>query len=394
MPFCSNCGLSISATATFCATCGAKVIVEAPVNDPEPQPAPPASKGWLSDDDWSPGEQATPSHAVPGVDGGALASPGVQTAEPPTASYGAGDGYSGTGYAPAPAGYYAGAGAYGGESGYADTGGYAPGGGYVPAYAGADDYSSPTGYGYPPAVQPAGPLAASTLALGGSSRLLKIWAGVIGVLILLGMIEGITLRQSVAGAFKSIRFVTAQEYASIRPGMTLEQVTQTIGTSGTQVQDASAPFGGTAYRWTNFDGSYVTVVFVNGVSATASESGLEKGGGVFSAVTQTAWSAVALLMIVAFFVVWGASLYTATLLRGYRLTVKQIVAIAAATSVLTLIPFFGWLLALLVMFAMIQWWTASDFIETLVIVIVSGVLRFVAFIPIGLGFWLALTLHL
>lgn len=335
----------------------------------------------MSDDDWSPGQQAAPD-AARDTDAGAYAAPSGSTGEPPAPSYGAADGYAAAPYA----------------RGYADQYGAGPGGyagvaGYEPAYAGAAGYSGATGYGYPPALQPtvaAKPAATST----SYSRLLKIWAGVVGVLILLGAIEGIALRQSFTGVFKSIRFVTAQEYASIRPGMTLDQVTQTIGTTGSQIQDPSVPPGGTAYRWTNFDGSYVTVVFLNGVAVSESESGLEKGGGVFGAVTQTAWSAVALLMIIAFFVVWGASLYTAALLRGYRITVKQIVVIAAVTSVLTLIPFLGWLLALIVMFAMIQWWTASDFVETLIIVIVSAVLRFVAFIPIGIGVWLALALHL
>ena len=329
--------------------------------------------------DWEPEDDQTRSPAAPADPTGVGPAPayGAAGAAP---AYGAAPyadpGYQAPAYA-APA--YAGAAAYAGgpyaaQDDYIDQSDWSPA---RAAYASAGRYQAP-------AAKPAG---------ASSGRLLQVWGIVIGCLVLLGFIEGFALHQSIRMFASSLQTISAREYEQIKPGMTLDQVTALVGESGTQVQEPTTPAGGVAYRWTNPNSSYATVVFVNGLATSASESGLEHTASVSSTLLlQTAWSAVALLMVVAYFLIWGASLYSAALLRGYRITVVQIVLIAVVTSLLTLIPFAGALIALLVMFAMIQWWIAADFVETLIVVLVSAALRFVAFIPIGVGAWLALAI--
>jgi hypothetical protein len=85
-------------------------------------------------------------------------------------------------------------------------------------------------------------------------------------------------------------------------------------------------------------------------------------------------------------------LYVATLLVGYRITVKQIIAIAVICSIIGLVPVIGWLLALGVGFAMLMSFTSAEWVDTLIIIIVNAVLRFVVTYVLIAAFGLQIAL--
>ena len=90
-----------------------------------------------------------------------------------------------------------------------------------------------------------------------------------------GVLAGTSLHHSIPGTP-----VTLSDYNLLALGLNVEQVEAILsdGTGATQTQNTTSATGGVVYRWTNPDGSYVTVVFVNGVVSSMSQSGLSESG--------------------------------------------------------------------------------------------------------------------
>jgi hypothetical protein len=85
-------------------------------------------------------------------------------------------------------------------------------------------------------------------------------------------------------------------------------------------------------------------------------------------------------------------LYVATQLVGYKITVKQIIAIAVICSVVGLVPVIGWLLAAAVGFGMLMSFTSAEWVDTLIIIVVNAVLRFVVTWVLMMAFGLQIAL--
>ncbi len=85
-----------------------------------------------------------------------------------------------------------------------------------------------------------------------------------------------------------------------------------------------------------------------------------------------------------------ACLYVATLLVGYKITVKQIIAVAVICSIIGTVPLIGWLLALVVGFSLLMSFTGAEWVDTVIILVVNFVLRvalmFVLLAVFGLQF--------
>ena len=92
------------------------------------------------------------------------------------------------------------------------------------------------------------------------------------------------------------------------------------------------------------------------------------------------------------FVTMGVCLYLATLLVGYNITVKEILAIAVICSAVRAIPYVGWVLSFGLGFTLLMKWTDAEWVDTVVILVIAGVLGVLVAIPFGLG--IGLGFHL
>ncbi len=125
--------------------------------------------------------------------------------------------------------------------------------------------------------------------------------------------------------------------------------------------------------WTNPDGSEVWANFTNdtvdvGASYTASQGATSSRFAIGSA------GLLAVLAVFAAFtaVVFGACLFVATKLFGYSIGVNQVILFAVVTGAVRLVPYVGWLLALLVGVALIERWSSAGWWTALLIILVAG----------------------
>lgn len=178
----------------------------------------------------------------------------------------------------------------------------------------------------------------------------------------------------------------------IHPGLSLTQVEAIMGAPPTS--HVYPTDGSDSCFWTNPDGSEVWANFTNdtvdvGASYTASQGATSSRFAIGSA------GLLAVLAVFAVFtaVVFGACLFVATKLFGYSIGVNQVILFAVVTGAVRLVPYVGWLLALLVGVALIERWSSAGWWTALLIILVAG---FVAGVltatVVGAGFGLSLAL--
>lgn len=156
-------------------------------------------------------------------------------------------------------------------------------------------------------------------------------------IILVNAILAAFVHAQVSALVNSIPRVSMSDYRSIQVGQTVQQVEASLGGPTTsQAQTPGSTTGTVVDRWTNSNGSYVTVTFVNGVVSILSESGLERARETSSTVRLAGY----FLYPIQYIDGWMAAilcLYVATLLTGYRLTVKQIIVLGLIMSAVGLV---------------------------------------------------------
>jgi hypothetical protein len=215
---------------------------------------------------------------------------------------------------------------------------------------------------------------------------IAIVAGILGALMLLGLIFGTSVRHSVTDT----QNITLNEYRGLKLGMSQLEVERTLGLGGGFFTPGDE---NRSFHMTNADGSYADVAFTNGWVSSLSQSGLKESAGGRS---RAGWRALLALASLVSAVIWfaasAATLYVAALLRGYNLSIKQVLGIACLCSLVSLLPWIGGIASLIVLFSLIQWWTSADWIETVIIIVMSRIVAFVIALPFGLGLMLGFSL--
>jgi len=104
-----------------------------------------------------------------------------------------------------------------------------------------------------------------------------------------------------------------------------------------------------------------------------------------SVAGQSVLAAASLAAAAITFVATAGSLYIAAAVRGYNLTVKQVLGVGALCGLVTLVPWVGGIASIVVLYSCIQWWTAADWIETVILIFVSRFVAAIISIPFGIG---------
>ena len=243
----------------------------------------------------------------------------------------------------------------------------------------------------PPADLPApqgsdSPPAPRWMGLSPNGLRIAIVLAIIGAFMLVGLVLGTSLRHSVSSRAN----ITLNEYSALEVGMSQVQVEETLGLGGGYFQSGDE---NQRFHFTNPDGSYADVVFTNGSVSSLDQSGLSQSA---SERSKGGWGALlaltSLVSAVIWFVASAATLYVAVMLRGYHLSVKQVLGISCACSLVSLVPWVGGIASFCVYWALIQWWTAADWIEVLIIGFVRGLVASVIALPFGLGIMLGFSL--
>ena len=249
-----------------------------------------------------------------------------------------------------------------------------------PLWAGAEAAPSSDGF----ALSPIAPPAAKRSAPHGNTTRLAITAA---AAILVIVLVAVFAHNIVTGA-QGERY-TQDKASKVAVGLSLAQVEAIMGAPPTS--QVNYTNGAVGYFWKNSDGSMVWVDFRNDASDLR---GLYLASHQ-SASPRLAIGAAGLSALMAAFaaVVFGACLFVATKLFGYSITVTQVVVFAIVTGLISVVPYAGGLLALLVGAALIERWSSAGWWTSVLIILAAGFITGVlaaAFVGAGFGLGLAL----
>jgi hypothetical protein len=226
----------------------------------------------------------------------------------------------------------------------------------------------------------------------------------IGALLILGALAGRSERAAVHNLIVA-QTITLDKYNLLHVGMSQAQVEGILGLGKGYFEPGD---GNRNFQFGNADGSYANVGFVNGVVSSLSQSGLKHAAQVSSGARVATWFGVrvtSFMLEAVAWVSWFACLFAAAGLRGCSLSIKQMLVILAvlmvAGLVLRLVPLpfplgllVGLVVSFVILFTMIQRFTDSDPVDTVIIIIIFLVLNMIVVSVLDYGLRLGWGLHL